>query len=136
MAHGWLYGLLSFSICKSRTGRSSRRHGGRLVFEPRACMVGRYGEERAGVKQQKASTEGRYGGTKGRCNGRRAGGLLESEVEEYDSSDNGYDSDNGHQHAIHPDPFSFPLILVGLASPCGQPVLRNHKHSLAQHEAC
>ena len=92
--------------------------------------------ERAGIQQRQASTEGRYGGTKGRRNGRRERGLLESEVEEHDSSDDGYDNDDGHQHAIHPDPFSFPLILVGLASPCGQPVLRNHKDSLAQHEAC
>jgi len=106
------------------------------VLEPRACTVRRLkskGQTLSNRRQaQKADKEVR------RADGMGKGkeGLLESEVEEHDSSDDGYDNDDGHQHAIHPDPFSFLLILVRLASPCGQPVLRNHKHSLAQHEAC
>jgi len=106
------------------------------VLEPRACTVRRLkskGQTLRNRRQaQKADKEVR------RADGMGKGkeGLLESEVEEHDSSDDGYDNDDGHQHAIHPDPFSFLLILVGLASPCGQPVLRNHKDSLAQHEAC
>ena len=83
-------------------------------------------------QQEGQRLEGRNMSVKGKL----TRGSLECEMEEHDSSDNSYDCDNGHQQSIYPDPLSFPLVLVGLPCPGSQPVLRNHKHSLAQHEAC